>query len=216
MSLKDKQTKLDQIARQVRRCTRCSLYKQATNPVPGEGSPSAEIMFIGEGPGYHEDQRGIPFCGAAGKLLDQLLSLIKVARKDVFIGNMVKHRPPGNRDPLPDELEACQEYLNGQIRIIDPKVIVTLGRFSMRKFLPGEYISKIHGQARLVKFAEKKRIVIPMFHPAAALRSSQIMSQIREDFKNIPKWLNDKIKEEPAVSEEKTEANEKEQQLSLI
>jgi DNA polymerase len=215
MNQEEKEAKLEQIARQVAKCNRCDLYKQATNPVPGEGSPSAKIVFIGEGPGYHEDQRGIPFCGAAGRLLDQLLLSIKVARKDVFIGNMVKHRPPGNRDPLPQELEACQEYLDEQIKIIDPKIIVTLGRFSMRKFLPGEYISKIHGQARLVFFAGKKRVVIPMYHPAAALRSSQVMHQVKEDFEKIPKWLNDRIEEEPEAPKEEAEAVKREQ-LSLI
>lgn len=153
-------------------------------------------MFIGEGPGYHEDRLGRPFVGQAGKLLDQLLSSIKVDRKDVFIGNMVKHRPPGNRDPLPAEIEACRPFLDEQVKIIDPKIIVTLGRFSMNKFLPGEYISKIHGQARFVNLAGKKRIVMPMYHPAAALRNGRIMEEIKEDFKKLPQFLEEKIEED--------------------
>lgn len=192
----NKQKNLDEIAGRVKKCTRCSLYKQANNPVPGEGSPEAEIMFIGEGPGYHEDRLGRPFVGQAGKLLDQLLSSIKVDRKDVFIGNMVKHRPPGNRDPLPAEIEACRPFLDEQVKIIDPKIIVTLGRFSMNKFLPGEYISKIHGQARFVNLAGKKRIVMPMYHPAAALRNGRIMEEIKEDFKKLPQFLEEKIEED--------------------
>lgn len=192
----NRQKNLDEIAGRVKKCTRCSLYKDANNPVPGEGSPEAEIMFIGEGPGYHEDRLGRPFVGQAGKLLDQLLQLIKVDRKDVFIGNMVKHRPPGNRDPLPAEIEACRPFLDEQVKIIDPKIIVTLGRFSMNKFLPGEYISKIHGQARFVNLAGKKRIVMPMYHPAAALRNGRIMVEIKEDFKKLPRFLEEKIEED--------------------
>jgi len=204
----NKQKKLDEIAGRVKKCTRCSLYKDANNPVPGEGSPEAGIMFIGEGPGYHEDRLGRPFVGQAGKLLDQLLQLIKVERKDVFIGNMVKHRPPGNRDPLPTEIEACRPFLDEQVKIIDPKIIVTLGRFSMNKFLPGEYISKIHGQARFVSLAGKKRIVMPMYHPAAALRNGRIMVEIKEDFKKLPRFLEEKIEED------KEEDNR--EQLSLV
>lgn len=207
----DKQQKLAEIAGRVKKCTRCSLYKQAVNPVPGEGNPNAQIMFIGEGPGYHEDQQGRPFVGQAGKLLDRLLQLIKVARKDVFIGNMVKHRPLGNRDPLPTEIESCRPFLDEQIKIIDPKIIVTLGRFSMNKFLPGEYISKIHGQARFVDFRGKKWIVIPMYHPAAALRNGKIMKEIKEDFKKIPRFLEERIEE---VKGEKKEDSK--EQLSLI
>lgn len=193
MDLEKKQQRLEQIAKQVKKCRRCGLYRNATNPVPGEGSQDAEVMFIGEGPGYWEDQKGRPFVGQAGKLLDSLLQLIKVVRKDVFIGNMIKHRPPGNRDPLPEEIEACQTFLDEQIKIIDPKIIVTLGRFSMAKFLPGEYISKIHGQARFVEFSGKERIVIPIYHPAAALRNAKIMAEIKEDFKKIAMFLKNNL-----------------------
>ena len=199
--MENKNQKLEEIAKKVASCKKCSLYENATNPVPGEGNPEAEIMFIGEGPGYWEDQKGVPFCGQAGKLLDELLQSIKVARKDVFITNVVKHRPPGNRDPQPEEIEACKEFLDKQIEIIQPKIIVTLGRFSMAKFIPDGKISKIHGQARFVEFTGRKIIVIPMFHPAAALRGEQVMRMLKEDFLKIPLFLknNEKILETEQV-----------------
>jgi len=212
MDLNEKRRKLKEIAKQVARCQRCGLYKKATNSVPGEGNPDAEVMFIGEGPGYWEDQRGIPFCGAAGRLLDQLLQLIKLERKNVFIGNMVKHRPPHNRDPLPEEIKACEPFLDEQIKIINPKIIVTLGRFSMNKFLPGEKISQIHGQARYVDFFGEKEIVIPMYHPAAALRRVKIMEEIKEDFKKIPRFLKSEIKKVEKDGENKRRG----EQLSLV
>lgn len=205
-----KAEKLKQIAGRVAKCTRCSLYKRANKPVPGDGNPDAEVMFIGEGPGYHEDQQGLPFVGAAGKLLDNLLQSIKLARKEVFIGNVIKHRPPGNRDPLPEEIEACHSFLDEQIQIIEPKIIVTLGRFSMNKFLPGEKISQIHGQARFVDFLGKRYIVIPMYHPAAALRSGKIMEEIKKDFQKIKKFLEENPEEE--IMEKKKE----DKQLKLV
>jgi DNA polymerase len=197
----DKADKIAKISSEVASCQKCPLYKNATNPVSGEGNPEAEIMFIGEGPGYWEDQKGIPFCGQAGKLLDELLQSIKVARKDVYITNVVKHRPPGNRDPQPEEIEACKNFLDRQIEIIQPKIIVTLGRFSMAKFIPEGKISQIHGQARFVEFAGRKIIVIPMFHPAAALRGEQVMRMLKEDFLKIPLFLknNEKILETEQV-----------------
>jgi len=221
-----KAEKLKQIVGRVAKCTRCDLYKRANKPVPGEGSPNAKVMFIGEGPGYWEDQKGIPFCGPAGKLLDQLLSakggsassgqLINLSRKNVFITNIVKHRPPNNRDPLPEEIEACSSFLDEQIQIIEPKIIVSLGRFSMNKFLPGEKISQIHGQARFVDFLGKRYIVIPMYHPAAALRSGKIMEEIKEDFKKIKIFLeeNPVVKEKPAFT--KITAGKGEKQLKLV
>lgn len=207
----EKEEKLKVIADKIAKCTACPLYQGTNNPVPGEGNPQAEVLFIGEGPGFNEDQRGIPFCGASGRLLDQLLELIKVERKDVFIGNVVKHRPSNNRDPSFEEIEACRPFLDEQIEIIDPKIIVTLGRFSMRKFLPDEYISKVHGQARYINFAGKRRIVIPMYHPAAALRNGNVMKEIKLDFQKISQFLN--LKE--AEGKEK-ENNNQEEQLSLI
>lgn len=186
----NKQQKLEEIAREVAKCKKCLLYKNATNPVPGEGNPNAEIIFVGEGPGYFEDLQGRPFVGQAGKLLDELLQSIKLPRQEVFIANIIKHRPSGNRDPRPEEIKACEPFLDEQIKVISPKIIVTLGRFSMAKFLPGEYISRVHGQARYVDFAGRRYIVIPLYHPAAALRSDEIMNQIRQDFQKIPEFLN--------------------------
>ncbi len=205
-----KDEKLNEIAGRVAECTRCDLYKRANKPVPGDGNPDAEVMFVGEGPGYHEDQQGLPFVGAAGKLLDKLLQSIKLERKEVFIGNVVKHRAPDNRDPLPEEIEACRPFLDGQIQIIEPKMIVTLGRFSMNKFLPNEKISQIHGQARYVDFLGERYIVIPMYHPAAALRSGRIMEEIKKDFQKIKMFLEGEPKEE--IVEEKIE----DKQMKLI
>lgn len=204
-----KQKKLEAIANEITKCKKCGLYKNAKMAVPGEGDPSSQIMFIGEGPGFNEDQQGRPFVGQAGKLLDKLLALINIERKNVFIANVIKHRTPENRDPLPEEIEACAGFLDAQIRIIDPRIIVTLGRFSLNKFLPGEFISRVHGKARFVNFAGKKRIVIPIYHPAAALRNQSIMDQLTEDFKKI---LEIMVGKQP---EDAHEVN-KDQQLTLI
>lgn len=173
---------LQVIAKEVRACTKCQLYKGAKNGVPGEGPAHPDIMLIGEGPGFHEDQQGRPFVGAAGKFLEELLGLIGLKREDVFITNVVKHRPPGNRDPEPDELTACADYLDRQIKILNPKVIVTLGRYSMAKFFPNAKISAIHGQARKVD----GRLVVAMFHPAAALHQPRFKDPLVEDFKKLP------------------------------
>jgi uracil-DNA glycosylase family 4 len=212
--METKQQKLEKIGERVGKCTRCGLYKRATKGVPGAGNPDAEIMFIGEGPGYHEDQQGLPFVGAAGKLLDKLLASINFRRSEVFIGNVVKHRPPDNRDPQREEIEACRPFLDEQIKIINPKIIVTLGRFSLAKFLPNEKISQIHGQARFVDWQGERLIVLPMYHPAAALRNGAVMDQLRQDFQKIPQFL----KTEPEIKTEKSqsETQEKEKQLSLI
>ncbi|MBN1263596.1 MAG: uracil-DNA glycosylase [Candidatus Pacebacteria bacterium] len=206
--MSEKEKKLIEIARRVSQCTNCPLHKTATNPVPGAGNPEAKIVFIGEAPGFHEDQQGLPFVGAAGKLLERLLALIDLKREEVFICNMLRHRPPGNRDPLPEEMKACQPFLDEQIKVIDPKILVTLGRFSMNKFLPGAYISQVHGVARYVNFAGKKRIVIPMYHPAAALRNGRVMTAFRNDFQRIPRFLFESLNQEETeevVSEEKTQ-----------
>lgn len=202
-----KKDELEKIARQIEECRRCPLWKRP-RAVPGAGNPNSEIMFVGEAPGFHESQQGLPFVGAAGKLLDRLLRNIGLDRKDVWIGNILKHRPPNNRDPLPLEIEACRLWLDEQIKIIDPKIIVTLGRFSMNKFLPGEYISKIHGQARFVNFGGKKRIVVPMYHPAAALRRGEIMQQEIEDFKKLPEILKGERETANSSLEEKKEEQE--------
>ncbi len=176
---------LAQIAREVSVCTKCPLHHSRKKAVPGEGPANAEIMFIGEGPGFYENEQGRPFVGAAGQFLDELLARAGLKRKDVWIGNVVKCRPPGNRDPLPEELEACDEYLERQIAAINPKIIVTLGRFSMAKFLPGAKISAIHGQMRRVG----NRFVIAMYHPAAALHQASLKSTVIEDFMRLPQLL---------------------------
>ena len=166
-------------------CTDCELSRNRTQVVPGEGNPSADVLFIGEGPGYHEDQQGRPFVGPAGKFLDELIASIGYTRADVYIANVVKCRPPGNRDPTPGEIEACSKWLDGQIEHIKPKVIVTLGRYSLAKFMPRETISKVHGKARQVG----DYVVMPVHHPAAALYQQSLRQTIEEDFKKIPSLL---------------------------
>lgn len=176
---------LAQIAAEVNACTLCKLYQHATKGVPGEGPPDAKIMFIGEAPGFHEDRQGRPFVGAAGQFLSELLALAGLQRSDVFIANVVKHRPPNNRDPEPDEVAACAGYLERQIAAINPRVIVTLGRFSMARWFPGEKISRIHGQPRWVA----GRLIVPMMHPAAALHQPQNRPLIEADFRRLPEIL---------------------------
>ena len=192
------QEALAKIAQQVKNCQKCPLYKTATNPVPGDGNPTAEIVFIGEAPGYWEDQKGIPFVGAAGNLLNQLLAMIGLKREEVFICNILKHRPPNNRDPLPEEITACTPYLKQQLLTIKPKIIVTLGRFAMNYFLPNAYISRIHGQPREVSWEGLTLTVIPMYHPAAALRNGQVMQELKEDFKKIPAII-EKVRTKPPL-----------------
>ncbi len=184
-SAQEKEALLDEIAAEIRVCTRCELHRTRTNAVPGEGPADARIMFIGEAPGWNEDQQGRPFVGAAGKFLEELLGAAGLKRSDVFITNVVKCRPPGNRDPLPDEIAACAPYLERQIAAIDPDVIVTLGRFSMAKWFPGERISRIHGQPK----KEGKRLIVPMYHPAAALHQQALKATILEDFAKLPRIL---------------------------
>lgn len=178
---------LAQIAKEVTVCTNCALHHSRKKSVPGEGPVTAEIMFIGEGPGFHENEQGRPFVGAAGKFLDQLLAQAGVTRAEVWIGNVVKCRPPENRDPLPEELAACNEYLERQIQAINPSIIVTLGRYSMNKFFPGAKISAVHGQMRKVG----ERYVIAMFHPAAALHQASLKPAILADFAKLPELLQE-------------------------
>ncbi len=181
----DAAEELARIAAEVRACTACKLHRGTINAVPGEGPANAKIMFIGEAPGFHEDRQGRPFVGAAGKFLDELLALAGLQRSDVFIANVVKHRPPNNRDPEPDEIAACAGYLERQIAAINPRVIVTLGRFSMARWFPGERISRIHGQPRWIG----GRMIIPMMHPAAALHQAQNRPLIEADFRRLPELL---------------------------
>ena len=176
---------LEALEEAVRKCTRCRLSESRTHAVPGEGPSNAEIMFVGEGPGFHEDRQGRPFVGAAGRYLEELLASINLTRNDVYITNVVKCRPPGNRDPQPDEIDACRPYLDRQIELIQPKMIVTLGRFSMNLFLPEAQISKAHGKPRKIRGI----IYYPIYHPAAGLHQPKWKSVIEEDFKRIPEIL---------------------------
>lgn len=202
------QMDLHQIAHAVHNCTRCPLHGGRTRAVPGEGPPKADIMLIGEGPGFYEDKQARPFVGASGKFLEQLLNDIGYQRPEVFIANVVKCRPPGNRDPEPEELTACKDYLDRQIELVDPKVIVTLGRYSMYLYFPGASISKVHGQLKRVG----NRLIVPMFHPAAALHQPRWRPQITEDFAKLPQL----IKEATSFSQaEQIDASDAEQ-LSLF
>ena len=176
---------LEALAQQIKQCQRCRLAKTRTIAVPGAGPADADIMFVGEAPGMHEDQQGVPFVGAAGKFLDQLLGMINLSRKDVFIANIIKCRPPNNRDPQPDEISACEGYLKQQIELIKPKIIVTLGRFSMRLAFSGVTISRIHGTPKKVGDI----VYFPMFHPAAALHQPRYRSLIEQDILKLPELL---------------------------
>ena len=181
----DQKDILNQVAAEVRVCIQCQLNVSRKNAVPGEGPANAEVMFIGEGPGFYENEQGRPFVGAAGKFLDELLQRAHLQREKVFITNVVKCRPPGNRDPLPEELEACSWFLDRQIEAINPRVIVTLGRFSMAKFMGNVRISDIHGQSRWVN----GRLVVAMFHPAAALHQPSLKNAVLDDFGRLPGYL---------------------------
>jgi DNA polymerase len=179
---------LEKLAKQIMVCTKCELHRSRKKAVPGEGPTHTEIMLIGEGPGARENEQGRPFVGAAGKFLDQLLEQAGVTRADVWITNVVKCRPPGNRDPLPDEVETCtSNYLQHQIRIVDPRIIVTLGRHSMGLFFKGAKITQIHGQMRKVE----DRFVIAMYHPAAALHQLSLKPVIMADFAKLPELLKE-------------------------
>jgi DNA polymerase len=175
-------TALQDLYTRISSCTACDLCKRRTHAVPGEGREDAEIMFVGEGPGFHEDQQARPFVGPAGKFLDELLASIGYKRGDVYITNVVKCRPPENRDPLPYEVEACKAFLEEQIARIRPRVIVTLGRYSLAWFFPRDTISKVHGQVR----ERDGRFYVHMYHPAAALHAGGLRKVIEDEFKRIP------------------------------
>lgn len=187
------------------------LKKGATRLVFGVGDPESEILFIGEGPGYWEDQKGEPFVGNAGKLLDTVLRTIRIPRESVYITNIVHHRPPENRDPLPEEISAYGKYLDELIKIIDPKVIITLGRFSMGKFLPGVVISSVHGKVQRVNWKGKDFVIVPMYHPAAALRNGDMMFSFKDDFRQVPEILK-QVKEDIKNKESAVEVD----QMNLI
>lgn len=178
-------SELESLVAEVSRCTRCLLHRGRTKAVPGAGPENADIMFIGEAPGFHEDQQGLPFVGAAGSFLDELLESINLKRDQVYITNVIKCRPPGNRDPLPEEVAACKSYLDRQIELIQPKLVVTLGRFSMARAFPKARISHIHGQPRKISGV----IYYPMYHPAAALHQPSLRPIVEDDMRRIPELI---------------------------
>jgi uracil-DNA glycosylase family 4 len=193
----DKDKILREIAEEVAVCKNCSLHYSRKNGVPGEGPADTEIMLIGEGPGFYENEQGRPFVGASGKFLTELLLSGGVDRNKVFITNVVKCRPPGNRDPQDEELAACSKYLDRQIEVINPRIIITLGRFSMSRYMPQAKISRIHGQAVWVK----GRLIVPMYHPAAALHQPSLKTVVMQDFARIPEWIKKSKQASPSVEE---------------
>ncbi len=191
MTSEERAAALEAIAEEVRVCTRCRLAEGRTRAVPGEGSPDTEVVFVGEGPGQNEDRQGRPFVGAAGTLLQELLGMIGWAREDVFITNVVKCRPPNNRDPEPDEMAACEPYLRRQLEVLDPALLVTLGRFSLQTFMPGDRISRVHGTARPIDPATGARAATgyALYHPAAALRQGSLKETMQRDMAAVPEVL---------------------------
>lgn len=195
--MSDRQEQLNKLNAEMKACSKCALRAGCNQVVPGDGSAEAKIMFIGEGPGKKEDELGIPFVGAAGKFLDEMLSSIKLKREGVYIANTVKCRPPQNRDPLPEEKEICWPWLLEQIKIIQPELIVTLGRHSMEIFLPNYKISEIHGSAMRrdfpgigkISLPAGRQVFFPLYHPAAALYNGSMREVLLKDFKKIPKVL---------------------------
>ena len=192
----NKQIELDKLKKKMLLDDSLPLKKGATNLVFGVGSADTQILFIGEGPGFYEDQKAEPFVGRSGQLLDRGLNAIKLSRNTVFITNIVHHRPPENRDPEPIEIAAYGKYLDKIIEIIEPKVIVTLGRFSMAKFISNVRITAIHGQVHNVEFKGRKVVVVPMFHPAAALRGQGVMNMFKRDFLALPEILSRVVKKD--------------------
>lgn len=181
---------LDEIAAEVRVCKQCRLWERRTHAVPGEGRADARIMFVGEGPGYQEDQQGRPFCGPAGQFLDELLGEAGLRREEVFITNVVKCRPPGNRDPMPDEIAACRDYLNGQIAVINPRVICTLGRPALQALIdPAASIMRERGKARIVSGV----LFVPLLHPAAALHRQDYRPLLIEDMRKLRTILQEHL-----------------------
>ncbi len=208
LSQEAKQAKLTEIANEIKMCTKCPLHKGRIHAVAGEGPSNARLVFAGEAPGFHEDQQARPFVGASGRYLEQLLEGIGLTREDVFITNIVRCRPPDNRDPLNPEIEACESYLSRQMSIIQPHVIATLGRFSMAHFIPKGKISKIHGQ----EVRQDGRIYFPLFHPAAVLRNPNLKEVMVNDFKKLKSLLDELAKNPP----DNTPPPPKPKQLSLF
>jgi DNA polymerase len=180
-------SELTELYDQIRKCTRCPLARGRTRAVPGEGPEKADVMFIGEAPGFHEDKSGRPFVGAAGRFLEDLLGDIGMRRGDVYIANVVKCRPPGNRAPTPTEIETCKPYLDRQIDLILPRIVITLGRFSMERYFPGAKISSIHGKPKKIDGV----LYYPVYHPAAALHQPSLRPTVVEDMARIPQLLDE-------------------------
>ncbi|MEL6404392.1 MAG: uracil-DNA glycosylase [Chloroflexota bacterium] len=185
--MKSRVARLSAIHTDIYHCTQCPLHEKRTRTVPGAGDPNAEILFIGEAPGFHEDQQGLPFVGKSGQYLEELLATINLTRDDVFIANVVKCRPPDNRDPSTEEIETCNPYLRAQIEVLDPLMIVTLGRYSMGMFFPNAKISAIHGKPKY----GVNRIYYPLFHPAYALRNQSVKADMQADVARIPELLRE-------------------------
>lgn len=187
----NKKTLLEQIKADIVKNNICpDLAQEATNLVMGDGNVDAEIVLIGEAPGKNEDATGLPFVGAAGKFLNEMLAGAEMVRSDVYITNIVKYRPPNNRDPLPEEKEAFWPYLVRQLDVIRPQIVVTLGRHSMEYFLPGKKISMIHGQPKRIQFGDTKLVIVPLYHPAAALYNGSMRTTLIEDFKKLSKIID--------------------------
>ena len=187
----EKQQQIDRLKEEIIQKNICpELASQATNLVIGDGNLNADIVFIGEAPGKNEDEQGLPFVGAAGKFLNEMLAAADMERSDVYITNIVKYRPPNNRDPFPEEKKAFWPYLLKQLQIIKPKVVITLGRHSMEYFLPDMRISQIHGQAKRIAFGDDKLVIIPLYHPAAALYNGSLRETLIEDFVSVPKIID--------------------------
>ena len=176
---------LTDLAAQIKVCTRCELSKSRTQAVPGDGPATAQIMLIGEAPGFYEDQQGRPFVGPSGQLLNELLGSIGMKREETFITNVAKCRPPQNRDPQPEEMEACKIWLDRQIELIKPKVVITISRYAMARWFPNKKISEIHGKAQ--RFGDL--VVVAMYHPAAALHQHSLRKVLEEDFKKLPDYI---------------------------
>ena len=205
-------SQLTQLYDQIKVCQKCDLAKGRNNTVPGEGPEHAEIMLIGEAPGFHEDRQGRPFVGAAGNLLDELLAGINLKRDQIYICNVLKCRPPQNRDPQPDEMEACKAYLDQQIALINPKVIITISRFAMTRWFVDKKISEIHGKPRKIG----DLVILPMYHPAAALHQPSLRSVLADDFKKIPGILKEMANLKEEAVEDASRKDKPPEQLSLF
>jgi uracil-DNA glycosylase family 4 len=197
-------SELSDLYQRIERCYDCELSQSRTRVVPGEGPEKVDLLFIGEAPGWHEDQQGRPFVGPAGQFLDKLLASINLRRDQVYIANVIKCRPPANRDPLPSEIKSCDKWLDEQIKLLNPKIIITLGRYSLAKFFPNESIGKIHGKPKRID----NMIYFPMYHPAAALHQGSLRKTIEDDMLTIPKLLTDSS----SIEEKQPES----QQLNLF